>query len=129
MNIYEFANIKMATKGYTDLTTGENLNWHQYMTRVVNKLGFEEVKKCIPFTLEEIKKALPKDEYLNNLAMKKWDNASGIWVNDRTGDRGILHGAPLLQIYRKHGIDSFSQSNGVSILKTAARMWVEQEGE
>jgi hypothetical protein len=124
MTINELANVHM---GDVDNTTGERISHREKWQRVVNALGYEEVKERIPYTLEQIKKALPRDEYLNNLPMKAWDNSSGVWVNDMRGTRGILHGAPLLAIYRKAGVTSFSQSDGVCILKEAARMWAEEQ--
>ena len=124
MTINELANVHM---GDVDNTTGERIGHREKWQRVVNALGYKEVKACIPYTLEQIKKALPHDEYLNNLPMKAWDNSSGVWVDDMRGTRGTLHGAPLLAIYRKAGVTSFSQSDGVCILKEAARMWAEAQ--
>lgn len=79
---------------------------------LVNYLGYEEVKKCIPYSLTEIKNALPKDEYLNNLKLTAWDNAAT--------------GYKLYALYRKKGIKSASLCNGVCILKECARMWANE---
>jgi hypothetical protein len=123
MNINELAGVHM---GDVDNVTNEKIGHRAKWQRVVNALGYEDVKKCIPYTLEQIKKALPKDEHMNNLPIKKWDNASGVWVNNMSGAHSILYGAPLLALYRKAGVTSFSQSDGVCILKEAARMWAEE---
>jgi len=79
---------------------------------LVNYLGYEEVKKCIPYSLAEIKNALPKDTYLNNLPLVNWD--------------GAAVGSSLRSLYRKNGITSYSICNGVSILKECARMWANE---
>ena len=89
---------------------------------LINYLGYDEVKKCIPFTLAEIKKALPRDEYLNNLPLAKWDRAAGFSPNSSCK----YIGSRLTLLYKEKGITAFSCSNGVSLLKECARMWAEE---
>ena len=89
----------------------------------INYLGYEQVKKCIPYTLTEIKNALPKDENLNNLPIRKWDLAAGFV---RNGSRWDLVGSQLTALYRSKGINAFSCAQGVSILKECARMWANE---
>lgn len=89
----------------------------------INYLGYENVKKCIPFTLAEIKNALPKDEYLNNLPISKWDKAAGFI---QSGSNCNFIGSPLTNLYRQKGVNAFSCAQGVSILKECARMWAEE---
>lgn len=90
---------------------------------LINFLGYEEVKQCIPYTLAEIKNALPKDKYLNNLPIRQWDLAAGFDVQGSTCN---LIGSRLTALYRKNGINAFSCSDGVCILKECARMWVNE---
>lgn len=95
----------------------------KFYTYIVNKLGYENVKRCIPFTLAEIKTALPKDEHLNNLTMAKWDMASGFVCS---GTRCDYIGSTLTRLYHSIGVNSFSNSDGVCILKRCAAMWASE---
>ncbi len=125
--LYALANIE-ANGTMRDLTTGLEISHEEKYTRIVNALGYEKVKRCIPFTLKEIKKALPKDEHLNNLPIKKWDNASGIYIPyGQTSSSAIQFiETPFSKVYRDAGVTSYSQSDGVCILKQCARMWAEE---
>lgn len=90
---------------------------------LINLLGYEDVKKCIPYSIKQIKEAIKTDEHLNNLPLVKWDRAAGFYT---TPGKCVLIGSPLVALYRQHGITSFSVSSGVSILKECARMWAEE---
>ena len=122
MNINELTNID--SRG-NDKITGKAIGHEENMHRIIAVLGYENVKRCIPFSLAEIKAALPRDRYLNNLSISKWRNASGVYVNDCSGTTRIFY-TPLVGLYRAHGINCFSQSDGVSILKECARLWAEE---
>jgi hypothetical protein len=104
-------------------SNGKEWSHKEKYQAIVNALGYEQVKQCIPFELEEIKKAIVKDEYLNNLSMKKWDLASG-FINKGAHCQHV--GSTLNNLYGKIGVNSFSNSDGVCILKECARMWVEE---
>lgn len=121
MTIDDMINIKSCN---IDKTTGIEISHREKNQRIIDLLGFENVKKCIPFTLDEIKKALPNDQYLNNLSIENWRTASGVIVNDYACTSYIVS-TPLVSLYRKHGINCFSQSDGVSLLKECARIWTE----
>ena len=90
---------------------------------LINYLGYEQVKKCIPYSLAQIKNALPNDKYLNNLPISEWDRAAGFV---QRGAQYQFIGSQLTFLYRQKGITSFSCSNGVSILKECARMWANE---
>lgn len=100
------------------------MNYEEQYEKIIMALGYENVKKCIPFSLEQIKKALLKDEYLNNLPMKKWDIESGFIY--KHGDC-VFVGSPLVKLYHKIGVNAFSNSEGVAILKQCARMWAAEK--
>lgn len=100
---------------------GKQWTHEEIYTSIVNSLGFEDVKACIPFTEDEIIKALHKDEHLNNLPLNKWDKASGFECIDMNC---IYISSKLTMLYRKIGINSFSNSDGVCILKQCAKMMV-----
>ena len=92
-------------------------------TFLVNFLGYEQVKKCIPFTIAEIKNALAEDEHLNNLTLEKWDCAAGF---RQSGWNMYRVYAPLIDLYKNKHITCFSCAEGVCILKECARMWAEE---
>lgn len=123
MNINEFIGIDSFGK---DKQTGFDVGHEEKYQRIIFALGYEEVKKCIPFSRDKIVKALKTDKYLNNLSMKLWDAESGIYVNNHTG-KATITGSRLVELYRKHGINCFSQSDGVCILKNCARMWANEQ--
>lgn len=121
MTINELANVQRAN---IDNITGEEISHSEKWGRVVNALGYEAVKHCIPFTLEQVKNALRTDKHMNNLAIRIWDSAAG-FTGCQTG-RAMLMPSPFTGILRKAGVKSFSPSDCVCILKEAARMWAEE---
>lgn len=124
MTINELTNVHHAN---IDKATGEELTHSEQWGRVINALGYEDVKRCIPFTLSEIKNALQHDEYLNNLSMSTWDAAGGWRAHTtRNGQTYYQTASPLTGLLRKAGVTSFSPSDSVCILKEAARLWAEE---
>ena len=106
----EAINIKNAN---IDTITGEVVSHKDIYTRAINVCGgLDTVIPYIPFKLEEIQKALEHhDEYLNTLRLSTWDFGS-----ERVKDL----------CYRKAGINYMSLSEGVCLLKEAARQWAER---
>ena len=107
----EAINIKNAN---IDAITGETVSHSEIYTRAINACGgLDAVISYIPFSLEHIQKALAdNDEHLNTLPLKTWDFGS-----ERVRDL----------CYRKAGITYMSLSQGVCLLKEAARQWAERE--
>lgn len=103
MNVKQFANVDSL---YRDMETGIELPWHDYMARVVNRIGVNSIEPYIPFRIDDIREALKTDVYLNNLSMWKWEYAAECMV-------GLM---------LRNGIDIFSLSDRVCILKEAARI-------
>lgn len=92
---------------------------------IVEALGYEEVKKCIPFSIEEIRKAYKKDGALNSLPLRQWDMAAGFYAKNNSC---ALVGSRLTDLYwRKLRVNVFSCCDGVCVLKECARMWAEEE--
>jgi len=121
MNIKKFVN---CDSFYRDLTTGKKLNDEEFHRRVIEKLGgLEAIIPYIPFTYDEIYHASLIDKYLNNLSMSKWDMASG-FISRGSDVQPIFSGLPTL--YSHYKINDYSLSDGVSILKNAALMWIKQ---
>lgn len=108
MTLKEFANVDSF---YKDKLTREPVKWHDYMARVIGKLGLENIKPYIPFDLNLVREKLKADEHLNNLRLKDWDNAA----------------EQLAFLFIRKGITTFSLSERVCVLKEAARMLCENK--
>ena len=100
---------------------GEEMSHQEKYRAIVNALGYEKVKRCVPFDIERIKKST--DPYLNDLPILQWDIASGFMCK---GAGVIFIGSALVTLYSDIGVDSFSNSDGVCILKQCARMMTEE---
>ena len=103
----EAINIKCAD---IDRTTGEKISHEAIYTRAINLIGgLDAVIPYIPFKLEEIQNALNNhDKHLNTLRLRTWDFGSELI-------KGVCN--------RKAGINYMSISEGVCLLKEAARQW------
>lgn len=124
MTIKEKIGVKNAN---IDSKTGEVLSHSEIYTRAIEALGgLDAVIPYIPFNLPTIQKAIETDQYLNNLPMEKWD-----WVSGFSCTRGECYfiGDGIWRLYRKAGINSASCSDGVCVLKEAARQWSERENK
>lgn len=122
MNLKQFANVDSFLR---DLDTGEDVLYNEYMARVIDKLGIENIKPYIPFSVDFLKKKLKYDCHFNNTKMISWDRAAGFIT--RKGDVKYIGGG-ITNLFFQNGIDTFSCSDGVSVLKNAARMLCEMEG-
>lgn len=121
MNLNQFIGLD----SYGRFTDGIKPTHKEKYALIIEKLGgLDAIIPYIPFRLEEIKEALLTDEHLNNLPMKKWDYASGFIDH---GARVTLIGTGIVGLYRKHGINAFSLSDGVSLLKNASILWARNE--
>jgi hypothetical protein len=107
MTLKQFANVDSYLR---DLDNGKELEWREYMTQIIDKLGIENIKPYIPRSINFIRECLAKDEHLNNIPLKEWD-----YVAERM--RFLLH---------RNGITCCSISERVCILKEAARMLCEK---
>lgn len=121
MTFNEFANVDSF---HRDLDTGIEIPWHEYMGRVIEKLGLENIKRYIPFQLDELKEKLKDDVHLNNTPLQAWDTASGYmpYINTQTKTQEYMqmcHGVADLLVC--NGITIFSVSECVSVLKEASR--------
>lgn len=122
MNIKQF----MLNKGIDK----DKMSHRHFYTKVVDTLGYEDILKYVPFSLIEITKAFKKDIHLNNLDIKKWDEMSGIGMvydNEYKSRRPYHNHKGMYNIYKKHGINCYSQCEGVCILKQCARLALERE--
>lgn len=121
MNLKEFANVDSFNR---DLDTGEEISWHDYMGRVIEKLGIENIKRYIPFNLVYLKEKLKEDIHLNNIDIRYWDYATGCIpvINTKTKVQTWHHTRyGLGGLFIANGITCFSPSDGVCVLKEAAK--------
>lgn len=130
MDLKKFANVNAY---YKDLDTGREITWNEYMSRVIGKLGLENIKPYIPFPLDLLKEKLKKDIHLNNTSMAMWDRAAGFSFYSKgfpnphkTADEAHIGGG-ITALYHRNGITTYSCSEGVCILKEAARRLIENE--
>lgn len=97
-------------------------------TTIVNGLGFENVKHCLPYTKQEIAAAYKKDKHLNNLSINSWDRAVGFspFVNPRTQIQNYLihRDTAFIKLCYSHNVTCFSVAECVCILKRCAVMWI-----
>lgn len=109
-----------------DIKTGQKLTHSEVCGRMIDYLGgLEAVSSYIPFSIPYLCKKLKSDRHFNNTPMKDWDAAAGFVT---IGANCRATGAGIWNLYRKHGITAASCSQGVSILKEAARRICEQWG-
>lgn len=113
----------MNFKGLLKQNGFEITEYYEKYLKVAELLGFDDVVKCIPFDLETLKNSYAKDPYFNNhlTPIKKWDSASGFYCK---GADCFYIGSDLTRLYSKAGVTYFSNSDGVSLLKTVAKKLV-----
>lgn len=125
MNLKKFANVDSL---YRDLDTGQEVPWCDYMRRVIDKLGLDNIEPHIPYNLETLKEKLKHDINLNNTDIQMWDMAAGFVpvfnVKAKTMEYKSVN-CSLADLFIRNGITCFSPSDGVCVLKEAARMLCE----
>ena len=130
MNLRQFANVNSC---YKDLDTGMEIPWDEYMSRIIEKLGIENIKPYIPFDLDYLKEKLKKDIHFNNTSIRAWDLAAGFnfypkgHYNPMLTPQQAFVGGGITNLYLRNGIKTYSCSDGVCILKAAARMLCEED--
>ena len=116
MTFREIANVDSL---YRDLNTGKEISWREYMQRIINKLGIENIKRYVPYDADVLKEKLKSDIHLNNTRLKAWEESSGFWY--RNGEQyHVLTG--LSCFLRANKITCFSSSECVCLLKETARL-------
>ncbi len=109
-----------------DVKTGRKLEHREVYQRAIEYLGgLNEVAKYVPFSIDELRVKMKKDALFNQSRDRLlWDMASGFTITRK--HEAIPNGDGLWHLYRQHGINSASNSQGVCILKEAARELLEQ---
>ena len=125
MNLKEFANVDSL---YRDINTGTEISWRDYMRRVIDKLGIDNVRTYIPFDLNYLKEKYKDDIHFNNTSVRIWDAASGFMpmMHNKTKAQAYHHfRMGLADLFIHNGITCFSPSDCVCVLKETARILCE----
>ena len=91
-----------------DKKTKEELSHEEYMHRVVTKLKVELVKKCVPFDARELSEAYIRNSNFNSIPLHHWEQTTEI-----------------SKLFVANGINIFSTSEKVAVLKYAAKLMCE----
>ena len=106
---------------------GREISHEDFFDRVVFMIGgVDAIAPLIPFDYETIEKALATDPHLNNLAMSEWDRMSGV-TDYRNGSLRAF--GPIWELYKRIGVNTASNADGVCLLKHASRLLVLREND
>lgn len=106
MNIKEFNGLNSLNKK----EDGTEMSHEEIYSNVVNAIGLHVIERYLPVSKEEIKKALEKDEHLNNIPLEMWDQRHNAFKSH----------------FVRIGINRISLSDTVCTLKQGARMLVKE---
>lgn len=110
--------------GNIDIKTNEKVSYEEKYDRMIDLLGYDRVKLCLPFSDEELIEAYKKDKHFNNLPMKNWDLMSGFICEQ---GKVTPFKSLLTSLYRDHNITHYSNAEGVCLLKHCARRRLVEE--
>ena len=110
MTLNEFVNVDNYLR---DKSTGEEVEQRDYMGRIIGKLGIENIKPYLPYSIDHLKKFYKGDEHFNNTYLSVWDCSAEY----------------LKRFLIRNGITIMSLSERVCILKETARILCEREKE
>jgi Lar family restriction alleviation protein len=113
--------------GNIDTETGAELSHYEVYGRAIELLGgLDAVKPYIPFSIPFLRERYKEDYHFNNTQIAAWDYAAGF---EPYKEDVKPTGKGLWALYRKAGIDCVSCSEGVCILKEAARRLIETDAD
>lgn len=114
-----------------DIETGKALSHDEVYGRLIRRLGEAEVWRFVPYDIEILCDKFRTDKYFNNTPMRTWDFAAGFETYaDKYGAENVrwLQSGLSLWLVR-HGINTFSPSQCVSLLKQCAKRAVLRANE
>lgn len=117
--------IIMELKEYVSLP--KNPTYDEYLDAVVEKIGLENLKPCLPVSLDELKEAYAKDIHFNNIPLRKWDVACGYREIPSYPPRYYPVPSQFQTLLETTFSQSISVAGAISILKHAARQLVERD--
>lgn len=109
--------------GYTDLDDHQGA-----YNALINHIGYDRLRACIPMEDDEITEKYKKDPYLNNVPISRWDAWTGnfAYVTKYGTQEYKRYPSTVKDLMNKVGITCFSVSECVSLLKNTARMCAEK---
>ena len=91
---------------------------------IVNALGYEDVKHCIPIGLNRLIQAAHIDPSLDIIPKITWEYPAGFSDYNTPGEYAFI-GSDLTNLYEKKlNVTDFTCQESVSIIKTCAKMMV-----
>lgn len=114
---------------YRDIETERGISHTEYMHRIIGKLGLENIARYIPFDIDYLKEKFKRDKHFNNTKIQAWDVAAGFipQINRKTRTLGYNHShSGLAYLFINNRITCFSVSEGVCVLKEAAKILCER---
>lgn len=100
----------------------KNPEFNERYEKLIELIGLEAIIPYIPATKEEVKEAAQISKSLNSIPLSKWDKAAGYSVE---GVRVTNCGYGANRLFIANGINCYSLSECVSLLKHAALKWIE----
>ena len=117
---------------YRDFETGREISHTEYMRRIIDGLGIENIARYIPFDIDYLKEKFKRDKHFNNPDRQAWDVAAGFipQINRKTHTLEYNHShSGLVYLFINNRITCFSVSDGVCVLKEAAKILCERENK
>lgn len=107
--------------GYTDLD-----NYYGAYTELINYIGYEKLRACIPMSDTDLQEAYKKDQHFNSIPITIWDGWTGNYAyTTRDGAQDFVRkDSAVKRLMSEAGITVFSVSECVSLLKNTARLCV-----
>ena len=100
----------------------KNPEFNERYEKLIELVGLEAIIPYVPATKEEVEEAAQISKSLNSIPLSKWDRAAGYSVEGMIVTN-LGYGANRLFI--ANGINCYSLSECVSLLKHAALKWIE----
>ena len=100
----------------------KNPEFNERYEKLIELIGLDAIIPYVPATKEEVEEAAQISKSLNLIPLSKWDRAAGYSV-EGTRVTNLGYGANRLLI--ANGINCYSLSECVSLLKHAALKWIE----
>ena len=95
--------------------------------KAVSELGYQKVRNLLPWSDEELQNAYERcGDTFNAIPLRQWDRIAGYSENPITGDLTSWN-TPLKNMLINIGVNCFSCSQLVSVLKECARQVVERQ--
>ena len=91
----------------------------------IHHIGRGALKEHLPADIRTLAGNYLKDQNLNNIPLREWEKATGYGdYRDEQTVRVPVPSGPFPELLAAHGIDSYSLSEAISILKRVAELEV-----